>query len=179
MSKMTITEALAEIKLIEKKAEKKRQTVGANLVRYEHVKDPFESDGGSKVAMKREVQSIGDLENQLVKIRSAIAKANIETTLTVGEQTKSVYDWLTWKREVSEKQVQFFKHVYENIKHQIDKQATNPQVFKTEEGQVQVAKLSYNLEYADFLSASQKLSDTLETLDGKLSLKNATVMVDV
>jgi hypothetical protein len=51
----TITEALSEINLIKKKIEKKQQDVIGNLVRWEHLKDPFESVGGaSSVFEKRD-----------------------------------------------------------------------------------------------------------------------------
>jgi len=178
MEKMTITEALAEIKLNERKLEKKWEVVKGNTHRFEHVKDPYGNEGGSKVAIGREIQSIKDIEERIVKIRSAIAEANVRNDLTVGETTRSIYAWLTWKREIAENQKKFYKDIASRLKSVIDKESQNPTAFKDEDGKVSLAKLDLNLDYPYFQTLDQKLSDILETLDGKLSLKNATLVID-
>jgi hypothetical protein len=58
---LTITEALSEINLIKKKLVSKRGNVTQNLTRALHVKDPYESQGGSEAMIRAEVQSIADL----------------------------------------------------------------------------------------------------------------------
>jgi hypothetical protein len=178
MEKMTITEALAEIKLCERKLEKKWDAVKTNTHRFEHVKDPYASEGGSKVAISREVQSIKDIEERIVKIRTAIADANVQNKLTLGENTRSIYEWLTWKREIAENQKKFYKDISSRLKAVIDKESQNPTAYKDEENRVHLAKLDLNLDYPYFQTLDQKLSDTLETLDGKLSLKNATIVIE-
>lgn len=176
--KMTVTEALAEIKLIEKKIAKKEETVRAHLSRYENTPDPFQSvSGGSKAAVQAEVQSVKDLREKLVRIRGAIATANIENTVTVGEATRNIYDWLTWKREIANKERDFYQAIHTTLKLQLDTNAQRPNVYKDETGVVQVAKLIPNVDYAEFLTRHQKLTDMIETVDGKLSLKNATILI--
>ncbi len=56
MTKITITEALAEGTTIEKRIAKKRQFVRDYLFRQEQLRDPL--DGGSNIAISRELQSI-------------------------------------------------------------------------------------------------------------------------
>ena len=51
---LTITEALAEIKTLAKRIEKKRQNIGQFLVRQEGVRDPLEREGGSVAFVQTE-----------------------------------------------------------------------------------------------------------------------------
>ena len=57
MAKLTITEALAEIKTIGKRLEKKREHVKGFLFRQDVFKDPFYSEGGSFSMIERERQA--------------------------------------------------------------------------------------------------------------------------
>jgi len=107
MSEITITEALAEIPTIEKRIEKKEEFILNYLYRQSSVRDPHEKDGGSNVLITREKQAIADLQLRLIKIRSAIQKANSENSITIGAQTKTITDWLTWRREIAPKQQRF------------------------------------------------------------------------
>lgn len=180
MEKMTITEALSEVKLIVNKIQKKRATVLGNLTRYEHIKDPFTTEGGSQEAIKREVQSMTDLEKRLVRIRTSISRANASTDITIGEKTQSVADWLTWKREIAPTLKAFVTQVHQSLKKQIDEHAARPQVIRdSEKNQVAIATLVVNVDYEDALNVAQKIEDMYETLDGKLSLKNATTFIEI
>jgi hypothetical protein len=178
MEKMTITEGLAEIKLIEKKMEKKKTMIVSNLTRFKQVKDPFEKEGGSQTTIRQEMQSVSDLQKRLENIRSAIAKANLFESVTVGAQTKSIYSWLIWKREILENDEKFKQSIVNQIKSQIDRQSVNPQVWKTEAGGVELCELILNADYGEQLKALENLGDIKEKLDGQLSLKNATVVIE-
>lgn len=179
MEKMTITEALSEVNLIKKKIEKKISLVTGNLMRATHLKDPFESQGGSIAANKAEVQAVGDLNVRLIKVRSAIAKANLENKITIGDATRSIHDWLVWKREVSEGEQKFYTEVHTRTKAQIDQIAKQPSIYKDEEGKTHLVEFVPNVEYPEFLKKAEVLGDTLEKLDGQLSLKNATIVVEI
>ena len=178
MDKMTITEALAEVKLVEKKVAKKKENLLANISRIEHVPDPYEKHGGLQVAMRSELQAIGDLDNRLVNIRGAIAKANSETMLTVGEETKSIGNWITWKREIAEKRIEMLRSIATSIKSKADHESRNPTVYKTETGEVKICKVIFALDYSDIQAQYERLGDKLERIDGLLSLKNATTVVE-
>jgi len=175
---ITITEALSEINLINKKIEKKQNTVMTNLVRFEHSEDLFKKLGGSEAFVATELQSIRDLRTRLVMIRSGIAKANQETSITVGKNTRSIFDWLAWRREVSTTELDFNKNVYNTVTtHQKDLE-NNPRVVKSEDGKpVELAKAHYHVDASAFLKESEYLVEVLEKLDGQLSLKNATVTI--
>ena len=88
----TITEALAEIKTIGKRLEKKRESVKAYLARDSRVKDPLEKEGGSTEYVRKERQAISDLEKRVVTIRTAIAKSNLGTAVTIQGMSMTVFE---------------------------------------------------------------------------------------
>lgn len=180
MDKMTITEGLAELKLIDSKVKKKQDAVLGNLVRFEHIPDPFEKEGGSRSYVAKEIQSVGDLLKRHTKIRTAIAKANIESQVTINNETKSIYEWLAWKREISERETSFYRDIYAKTKSAVDQLAARPQFFNDQQtGQPAFAKQIVNIDYGTSLGKSEELSDTAAKLDGILSLKNATLTIEV
>lgn len=179
MPRTTITEALAEVKLIEKKLIKKRELVLANLTRFAHMKDPMEADGGTAAFVEREHQAMRDLQTRLEKIRCSIADANLKTEVTVGETTKSMFEWLTWKREVAPGYLNFLKQAHLSTKSAIDNQNSRPGVVTDSEGKQKLAELILNVNYLDYIRQAEKANDLLEQLDGQLSLKNATVLINI
>ena len=179
MEKMTITEGLAEIKLIQKKIAKKQQIVRENLTKFEHIDDPFVKDGGIDKVMEAHVQSIKDLHKRLLSIRNAIAVANIKTEVTVDRKTMSIFDWLNWRREVANHQKAFFDSIYTATNDAIKTQAKRPSVYKDEQENTHIVKVEPVLDYAKYLGDSAEIETALEALDGQLSLKNATVLIDI
>ena len=59
---VTITSALAELKLITKRLDRKKDFVRSFLWRQEIMTDPLERQGGSIEAIKRTLQAIGDAQ---------------------------------------------------------------------------------------------------------------------
>jgi hypothetical protein len=98
---LTITEALAEIKTIQKRIVKKQESVSGFLFRQDLARDPLEAQGGSKAHIAAERQAIADLSARVVRIRAEIQKANANTTVTIAGITRSISDWLVWRREVA------------------------------------------------------------------------------
>lgn len=178
---MTITEALAEIKTINKRIEKKRVFVGANLVREDFLRDPLERDGGGEEVMKRELQSIHDLEERVVRIRSAINKKNQEQPLKIGNQERSIADWLVWRREIVPQQQRALETMRNNIA--TAKQRVSNQTWRntTTDGD-QVNKpigIHVNLDELKLAQDIEELEKVLGSLDGQLSLLNALTKVEV
>lgn len=177
MEQMTITEALAEIKLIEKKASKKQETILANLTSMEHLPDVYKEVGGTKEMVKREYQGLNDLWKRLTVIREAIAKSNAETKLTVEGHTRSVNQWLAWKREVQDKQIEFIGSVISKTKQVLDREAAAPRIVKSNDPVNEptlLVKITSNIDIPA-MTKDQDIYVTLkEKLDGQLSLKNAT-----
>lgn len=179
MSDITITEGLAELKLIKAKVEKKKQFMVGFLCRQEGVKDPLEKQGGSVAALKAERQSISDLLNRFVKIRSAIADANAKTQLTINDVTRTVADWLVWKRDIAP----VVKDVQNNLAAVINanrNEGRKKGLNVVSEGQAQRPDdIIVNIDEKELSEESEKTIETLGVLDGKLSLHNATVKISV
>lgn len=177
---MTITEALAELKTIQKRIDKKREYVGSFLVRQDGIKDPLEKDGGSATVIARERQAISDLEKRHVAIRTAIQKTNQVTPITVADVTKTIAEWLTWRKEVATGAQQFNASLRKTI--QTARSQANQKGWQTRSaGEVAQAPTDFVVMVNEAeLAADAELYDTiLGTLDGQLSLKNATVMVEI
>jgi hypothetical protein len=172
----TITEALAEIKLIEKKVESKTSLVTNNLTRPKHIPDPL---GDSSAILTAEMQSINDLYVRLVNIRDAIAHANIKNDITIDETTKSIYEWLVWKREVAEKHIGLYQKVFQGTKSVIDRMSQTPQAFKDDKGEPRLVEFVANLNYLDYVKKAEEKQAMLDKLDGLLSLKNATILINI
>lgn len=178
MSKITITEALAEIPTIEKRIAKKQEFILNYLYRQSVVRDPHDKDGGSSVLVGKEQQAIKDLQNRVVSIRSAIQKANSETEITIGNETHTIVDWLTWRREVAPKQQAFFQQL--NVKlSSMRQQALKQGVNVSDKDAGYSGDFVVNINERDLADKIENLEIMLGTLDGQLSLKNATTVVDL
>lgn len=179
MRTVTITEALAELKTLDKRIQKKRESIGQYLIRQEKFKDPLASSGGSEAFVRAERQSVADLEENIIAIRSAIQKANLETTVTIEGVTRSITDWLSWRRDVAPKQQDFFGRIRATINDMRKKAAgINAQVVGAGEAKTPEDVL-VNLDEKKLSEETEKLETTLGYLDGQLSLKNATVTISV
>lgn len=176
---LTITEALAEIKTIGSRIAKKREHVLRYLVRQEAFKDPLEKRGGSFAAIQSELQSIGDLEKEIIRLRRLIAKANDTTTITVGSLTMTISEWLTWRREVSPGRQQFFSGMLNQLKSARSAATQRgAQVVIGTSQPAQPTDFIVNVNEATLAAENEELSTVLGQLDGQLSLKNATVVID-
>lgn len=176
---LTITEALAELKTNIARRKKKAETLIPYVARDGRLKDPFVAEGGAANWIARERQGIGDLETRFVRIRTAIQQANLTNKLTVCGMTASVAEWLTWRREIAQSQ----RANLNNLGVCIQK--------ARQTGQLQGRTVSASAETADLLdivvnvneAALAKEQETLEQmlgeLDGKLSLFNATMTIEV
>jgi len=184
MAKTTITEALAELKTIAKRLEKKRAFVLGNLTRQEMLKDPHEKDGGSRAAVDREMQAIRDLEERVVRIRAAIAEANrresiaIEGSALDGAGTRCIADWLSWRRDVAPMHQQFLAGISKMIS-EVRAQAARSQLRVNAGEEARPQDVSINIDERAHADRIEQLEAVLGRLDGLLSLKNATVTIDV
>jgi hypothetical protein len=183
VAKMTITEALAEVRTIGKRLEKKKQAVLANVARDGRMLDPLGKDGGSEKFVAQERQAIRDLEDRLIRIRTQIQLVNLNTPLTVGKRRMSVAEWLTYRREVAEQQQAFYSGIGNAIRairtkyEQPSFTARNvAQVNQTEAKPIEVA---LHLDEKTLISEQEELETLLGTLDGQLSLLNATTTIEI
>lgn len=180
MEQITITEALAEIKLIVKKVEKKRAQMMPSLATYDHVPDPYQSAGGYKKVIDSELQSINDLSERLVRRRARIAETNATTDLTIEGRTRKISEWLAYKRECQNKFIDHNQAMMNSANHSLKQFEQKPQLFKQNEGaEYQLAKLSLNVDLSALAKNQEYLITIKEKLDGALSLKNATILISI
>jgi hypothetical protein len=174
---ITITEALAEVPTISKRIAKKQQFVLDFLSRQNGVRDPHEKDGGSVTLIQQNLQGIADLESRLIAIRSGIAASNAVTTITIGTTTRTITDWLTWRREVAEGQRSRLNNVAANLRAiRAKAQAQGVKVSENPEG---FTDFLVNINEKDLSEQIEALETTLGALDGQLSLKNATTTISL
>lgn len=177
MKETTITEALAELKVIDKRIDTKRLAIGQYVVRQEIVKDPLEKDGGSVTYIERERQAVKDLEDQKVAIRRAIQAANVATDVTVNGVTRTIADWLVWRRDVSPKALAFIKTLSQNLNN-IRSEQMRKGVKVVAAGETAGNQdIVVNINEQKLAEEIEQHEATLGTLDGLLSLKNATVTI--
>lgn len=180
MSKrVTITEALAELKTIAKRRSVKEQNVYGCLFRQEQFKDPLEKDGGSVTFVSKERQAIRDLEERTVDIRRAIAHANDATLVTVDGQTRSVSEWLTWRRDVAPKRKELLTNIRQKL-DQVRREAQSKGLSVTVPGEAKNGQdIVVNVNEKEIAVEMEAMESVLGGLDGQLSLKNATVTIEV
>jgi hypothetical protein len=181
MSTITITEALAEIKTIGKRIEKKRQSVASYLLRDSRLKDPLEKDGGSVKFITEERQGIHDLEKRIVAIRTAIQKSNLTTLATIGSREQSVAEWLTWRREVAPGAQAFTTQLNSGIRTAREKiQKEGGRLVVSADAEANSAReLIVNTDEKALLGEQEAFEKTLGELDGRLSLLNATTVIEL
>lgn len=180
VNKVTITEALADIKTIDKRIEKKQQFILNYLWRQAALKDPLEKEGGCFVALEKELQSILDLETHKLHLRRAIQYANDKTFITIGGQELSISDWLVWRRDVAP-QMQI---LYNSLSNKIQQARQTAQqkgltVFQSENPDAKPQDIVVHLNEKKVAELIEWYEEVLGNLDGQLSLKNATTFVEL
>jgi hypothetical protein len=179
-SSMTITEGLAETKTLNARMDKKRQAIANNLVRDARLKDPMTDDGGQVEYVRAERQSIDDLGKRLVNIRTSIQFKNQTTFLTVLGETKSVAEWLTWRKEVAPAYKTFLSSIAQAISRaRKDPVVTRDNLRVTDKPQGETGEVIVNLNEKELNEQIEHVEHVLGDLDGKLSLINATTVISL
>lgn len=175
---LTITEALAEIKTIDKRIEKKREYITQYIARQEGAKDPLEKDGGSVEVIRRETQAINDLYNRLINLRTGIQRTNNATEVTIGTNTMTISEWLVWRREIAPP-TRTYLHKLRQSFHTLRDQTRRQGVQLVSPGNTgeKPTDVIVNIDEATLAKEIEAMEETLGALDGQLSLKNATVQI--
>lgn len=197
MATLTITEALQEIKTLQARIQKKRGNLGNYISRDSRVRDPFEKEGGSEAYVKKEFQAIQDMEERVIRIRRSIQLSNHgsvssssdTSAVTIGNTSRTVADWLTWRREIAQNRKIFLTNIIANIqKWRIDLQAKGGKVLAASVATDPTLaafqpnapiEVLVNLDEKALLVELEELETILSTLDGRLSLFNAITQVNV
>lgn len=174
---LTITEALAEIKTIGKRIEAKRNSAATYMARIDAARDPLEKEGGSVAYIVQERQAIGDLNERIVMLRRGIQHANDTTKITVGAMTKTISEWLTWRREVAPGERQFLAHIRNQINALRDKAMKSGAAVVTAGSDARAHDFIVNVNEQELAKQLEAIEEIIGSLDGQLSLKNATVTI--
>lgn len=186
MAKLTLTEALAELETIDKRIRKKREFVLLYLTRPEDRRDPLEKkdNGGSPTLIAQELQSIGDLQERKISLRRAIAAANATNNLSIEGITRAIADWITWRRDISAEESAALGNMRGTIER-ARKEAQAPARSGINYGAQAVVgdgkgtDIVVNYPETTLASKSEQLENILGQLNGKLSLANATILIDI
>lgn len=162
---MKITQALADVKLTKNKINSKQMTIQKYSVRTSNMVDPMAKEGGSAEFVKRELQAIRDLNTHIVILRRKINNTNMQAQFTIHGETKSVFDWLTWRREVGNSYRSFLAAL-----HNIPEKAQTTLASKANPEGVELVN---NLDEVSLIKELEHVKTILDTLDGELSLFNA------
>ena len=179
MTQITITEALAEIKTIGKRLEKKREAIFGFVARQDGLKDPLEPQGGSVEWVKRERQAVGDLEARVVALRKGIAAANAATVIVLGTKSLTIAEWLIWRKEVAPGTKGFLtklRGVVESIRSRAKSQGQA--ILPAGTPAPQPTDVIINIDEGRLAMEIENLEEILGALDGQLSLKNATTFIE-
>lgn len=178
MSKITITEALSELNLIDKRVAKKREFVTKYLVRQEAMKDPLVSQGGSERAIQQERQAIGDLQDRKIMIRRAINDVNATTELTIEKEKRTIAEWLIWRREVLPNYRNFLNSLSGGIAGVRRDAMQKGWNVVTGEGKLET-DVVVHIDELELANEMEQLEVIEERLDGQLSLLNARTEIEV
>lgn len=180
MATTTVTEALAEIKTIGKRIEKKRQFVQQYLYRQQIVRDPLENQGGSPKSVAAELQGVRDLEERIVALRRGIARVNATYSLTITGTERTIGDWLTWRREVAPKRQAALATLRSQLISIRQQQTAKGGTVSGESlANPSPGDVIVNVDERALSTEAEQIEEVLGTLDGLLSLKNATITFEV
>lgn len=172
--RMTVTEALARIKLIDSKVESKQKFVRQYAARPEVTVDPLESEGGSRSRVQAELQAISDLLDQRLRIRTEIARVNAECLLDIQDVPMTVAEWLVWRREIYQRERQIPAQLLVQLKNY--RQQVQGWTKENPEADV---RLVLNVDEDELHRRIEKLDEIYNELDGRLTLHNSTVFVEI
>ena len=174
---ITITEALQELKTISQRVSKKQEAIASYVARDSRIVDPLVKHGGSEKFITEERQSINDLRNRMIGIRSSIQSANLSNQLTIAGVTRSVADWLTWRREIATGEQTFISLLLSNIRRVRDNSQTK--AVRSAMEVTEPVNVTVNLDEQKLVKEGEQVETCLSELDGKLSLFNAVTTINV
>jgi hypothetical protein len=177
--KMTITEALAETKTIKARIDKKHESIYPYLTRDGQVVDPHAADGGSAEFIRRERQAVADLMVRLIAIRTKIQASNLITMITIEGVTRSVSEWLTWRKEIAGVHGSFIRAMFNRVNHERQRAQTAGRTMVKADENPSTKNIITNVNDAEITRELETHEKILGTLDGKLSLVNATTTIEV
>lgn len=179
MTQMTITEALAELKMLQKRIAKKESGLEPYLLRQDKVKDPLSAEGGSAAWVAAQRQGLSDLHERIVKIRGSINRANSDTMLALGGKERSIADWIVWRRDVAPLVARLHSALNGAVRQARDFAKSKNVRLLTDGSEAGPDDIVVSFRETDLQAEIEAHEELMGTLDGKLSLLNATTLVTI
>lgn len=149
------------------------------LARDSRLRDPMEKEGGSQKFVDEARQSISDLEKKIVAIRCAIQQKNLEISLEIEGLENTIAFWLNWRRDIYPGLKTFLNGMslkLASIRQQATRQGG---VLKENAESAGAGDVVVSISESDLAAEIDKLESVVGQLDGKLSLLNATTLVEI
>jgi ribosomal protein L7/L12 len=179
MVQISIAEALAQVEQIDRHIARKEQLIEAFLLRPEQIKDPLAREGGTPAVLEREWRSIQVLGERKLLIRRAVQEANQRATITLGQETWPIADWLVWRREVVPFRTRFLDTLRQRIAQARQQAATSGKRATGNSGTPSGLDVVVHLDEQDLARQTESLEERLGLLDGQLTLKNALLQIEL
>lgn len=176
MATLTITEALQQIKTSLARIASKRGEVTSRVAQDSRMVDPLQNQGGTREFIKAALQSVQDLEKRIVALRVGINQANLNSSVEINGDSRTVAEWLVWKRELVSNQQTFFVQVSRNIQTGRNNAGTANRTLQAGAAPVDVTVF---IDERKFAADTEHLNEVLSVLDGRLSAFNATHTIEV
>ncbi len=181
--RMTITEGLAEIKTLNARIDKTGRDLLPFVCRPSTLRDPLEKEGGSVEFVRRQRQSVTDMMTRIADIRMAIEETNLETELTIDKQTRPVKWWLTYRHEIHQKHADLLNRIMvttaDNRRQLMNTQRQRAIATPTNAAASEPTEITANYNETELIAESDGVQKLIGTLDGQLSLINATTFIEV
>src|SRR5690349_8695386 len=176
MATITVAEALARIAAYRRRIDAKQNLVDAYLLRQASYRDPLGAAGGTAAALAAERDSLRALEEQTILLRRRVQNAYEAAPITFGNRTRSLADWLVWRREVATRRLNFLNALSRRIERARARAARQGGRDLSAAGK---ADIVVHLNEQELAQESETLAELVGYLAGQLALKNATLTVEV
>ena len=189
MKKITITQALVEIKILEDRIYKSINDVPT--LQTVLVDDEDQLGNLDKEKIEKNFQSYVDKTKQLIKnyreLKSAVSESNATETLTIGEETMTVAEAIV-KKNTIQYDIQFVNKIKQQ--YTLDSERTTKKRQEVLRMQLENikddTKLKVNTEIIEpdniediIKQMEDALSDFISSIDVSLNIHNATTTIEV
>jgi len=179
MATLTLTEAFAEIAAIDRHLARKRHLLHLLAIRPGYLRDPLASAGGLAAVAAQQQAAIEALEERWIVIRRAVRAVAQSVTITLGAETRPMADWLEWRRKVAYEQRKCLRTLREQIDDAWREARAANAAYAEGDGPDHAFGILVNLNEQELARQTELLEEAISGLEGQLSLKSATLTIEI
>lgn len=178
---ITITQALAEVRTLKERIAKQAEFVQANAAYASNMVDPHARSGGSHEVIRRARQSISDMQERIILLRTSISLANAQSTITIGGITRTINAWLVWKREVGPDVRRYQADLRRAVDTRRNAVANEVHRINQQRGQGETLKVDLVVAFneAELNDEIGHFEQVWGELDGELSMVNSRIVLEL